>query len=170
MGAVTVLAAPYTEAPHVLRTYADQLSGRVSVDPTNPVDLGTVELLDRAWLVPFNSGAALIEAEAPADASFVKAFNTNFAGPLYGGAVDGSPLDAFVAGDDPDGEGCSHGVGVRRRPARDRHRAAAPLGSRGCDLLGLLVLRPVRPGVNLDAPRALCLRLGDPEGENPVGQ
>jgi 8-hydroxy-5-deazaflavin:NADPH oxidoreductase len=27
-------------------------------------------------------------------------FNTNFAGPLYAGVVDGSPLDAFVAGDD----------------------------------------------------------------------
>jgi predicted dinucleotide-binding enzyme len=100
LGAVAVLAVPYTEAPHVVRTYADQLSGVVIVDPTNPVDLGTVELLDRAWLGPFNSGAELIEAEAPADASFVKAFNTNFAGPLYAGAVDGSPLDAFVAGDD----------------------------------------------------------------------
>ena len=99
-GAVAVLAVPYTEAPHVVRTYADQLSGMVIVDPTNPVDLGTVELLDRAWLGPFNSGGELIEAEAPSDASFVKAFNTNFAGPLYAGAVDGSPLDAFVAGDD----------------------------------------------------------------------
>jgi 8-hydroxy-5-deazaflavin:NADPH oxidoreductase len=70
------------------------------VDPTNPVDFGTVELLDRAWLGPFSSGGELIEAAAPDDASLVKAFNTNFAGPLYAGAVDGSPLDAFVAGDD----------------------------------------------------------------------
>jgi hypothetical protein len=30
----------------------------------------------------------------------VKAFNTNFAGPLLAGAVDGEPLDVFVAGDD----------------------------------------------------------------------
>jgi predicted dinucleotide-binding enzyme len=51
-------------------------------------------------LGPFSSGGELIEAAAPDDASLVKAFNTNFAGPLYAGAVDGSPLDAFVAGDD----------------------------------------------------------------------
>lgn len=67
---------------------------------TNPVDLGSVELLDRAWLGPFNSGAELIEAEALDDARFVKAFNTTFAGALCAGALDGSPLDAFVAGDD----------------------------------------------------------------------
>src|SRR6201996_1020846 len=99
-GHVAALAVPYTEAPHVVRTYADELSGMVIVDPTNPVDLGTVELLDRAWLGPFSSGGELVEAEAPDDAPFVKAFNTNFSGPLYAGALDGSPLDVFVAGDD----------------------------------------------------------------------
>jgi hypothetical protein len=99
-GDLAVLAVPYTEAPHVVREYADQLGGIVIVDPTNPVDFGTVDWLDRAWLGPFGSGAQLIEAEAPDDAGFVKAFNTNFAGPLLAGQIDGVPLDAFVAGDD----------------------------------------------------------------------
>jgi predicted dinucleotide-binding enzyme len=99
-GDVVVLAVPYTEAPHVVREYTDQLSGIVIVDPTNPVDFGTVELLDQAWIGSFGSGGQLIEAEAPADSAVVKAFNTNFAGPLFAGQVDGQPLDVFVAGDD----------------------------------------------------------------------
>jgi predicted dinucleotide-binding enzyme len=101
-GQVAVLGVPYTEAPHVVREYADQLSGKVIVDPTNPVDFGALELLDRAWLGPFPSGAQLIAAEAPPGAGVVKAFNTNFAGPLLAGQVNGQPLDVFVAGDDPD--------------------------------------------------------------------
>jgi predicted dinucleotide-binding enzyme len=101
-GEVVVLAVPYSEAPHVVREYADQLSGTVIVDPTNPVDFGTVEMLDRAWLGPFASGGQLIEAEAPDGAALVKAFNTNFAGPLLAGEVDGEPLDVFIAGDDPE--------------------------------------------------------------------
>src|SRR6202000_1914299 len=76
------------------------LWGTHIVHPTNRVALGTVELLDRAWLGPFRSGGELIEAEAPDDALFVKAFNTNFAGPLYDGPVNASPRDVFVAGDD----------------------------------------------------------------------
>jgi hypothetical protein len=99
-GDIVVLAVPYTEAPHVVREYADQLSGRVIVDPTNPVDFSVVEPLDSDWIGPFASAGQLIAAEAPDDAAFVKAFNTNFAGPLLAGMVDGQPLDVFVAGDD----------------------------------------------------------------------
>jgi hypothetical protein len=99
-GDLVVLAVPYTEAPHVVREHSAQLGGTVIIDPTNPVDLGSVELLDRAWLGPFSSGAQLIEAEAPDDAAFVKAFNTNFAGPLLAGHVEGQPLDVFIAGDE----------------------------------------------------------------------
>ena len=99
-GDLVVLAVRYTEAPHVVRQYSDQLNGKVIVDPTNPVDFSIVEPLDGDWLGTFRSGGELIEAETPAEAAFVKAFNTNFAGPLYAGTLDGSPLDAFVAGDD----------------------------------------------------------------------
>jgi predicted dinucleotide-binding enzyme len=97
---IVVLAVPYTEAPHVVREYADQLSGTVIVDPTNPVDFSVVEPLDNDWIGPFGSGGQLIAAEAPDGAAFVKAFNTNFAGPLLAGQVGGQPLDVFVAGDD----------------------------------------------------------------------
>jgi 8-hydroxy-5-deazaflavin:NADPH oxidoreductase len=97
---VVVIAVPYTEAPHVVRQHAGQLRGTVIVDPTNPVDFSTVEPLDRDWIGPFGSGAQLIAAEAPDGAAFVKAFNTNFAGPLLAGQIGGEPLDVFVAGDD----------------------------------------------------------------------
>jgi 8-hydroxy-5-deazaflavin:NADPH oxidoreductase len=98
-GDVVVLAVPYTEAPHV-REYSEQLGGRIVIDPTNPVDFSLVEPLDGAWIEPFQSGGQLIAAETPDDAAFVKAFNTNFAGPLLAGQVGGEPLDVFIAGDD----------------------------------------------------------------------
>jgi predicted dinucleotide-binding enzyme len=97
---VAVLAVPYTEAPHVVRQYARQLGGTVIVDPTNPVDFSTVERLDLEWIGPFGSGGQLIAAEAPDGAALVKAFNTNFAGPLMAGEVGGQQLDVFAAGDD----------------------------------------------------------------------
>jgi hypothetical protein len=103
-GDVVVLAVPYTEAPHVVREYEDQLDGKVIVDPTNPVDFGIVERLDSAWIGSFGSGGELIAAEAPDGAAFVKAFNTTFAGPLLAGEVAGHPLDVFVAGDDEAGK------------------------------------------------------------------
>jgi 8-hydroxy-5-deazaflavin:NADPH oxidoreductase len=65
-GDLVALAVPYTEAPHVVRQYSDQLNGTVIVDPTNPVDFSIVEPLDGDWLGSFRSGSELIEAEAPA--------------------------------------------------------------------------------------------------------
>ncbi len=98
-GDVVVLAVPYTQAPHAVRQHADALDGRVVVDITNPVDLGVLEPLDTA---PFGSGAEVIADVAPDGARVVKAFNTTFAGTLLAGAVDGRPLDVFLAGDDED--------------------------------------------------------------------
>ena len=100
-GDLVLLAVPYTEAPHVVREYADQLAGATIVDLTNPVDFSIVEPLNREWIGDFGSGGELIAAEAPEHAGFVKAFNTNFAGPLLAGQVAGVPLDVFIAGDDP---------------------------------------------------------------------
>ncbi|HEX7299057.1 MAG TPA: NAD(P)-binding domain-containing protein [Solirubrobacteraceae bacterium] len=99
-GDVTVLAVPYTEAPHIVRELADQLDGTVIVDVTNPVDISAFEPLSGAWVEPFNSGAEVIAAEAPDPSKVVKAFNTTFAGTLLTGAVAGQPLDVFIAGDD----------------------------------------------------------------------
>ncbi len=101
-GDIVVLAVPYSEAPNVVREYSEQLGGRIVIDPTNPVDFSLVEPLDGAWIEPFRSGGQLIAAETPDDAAFVKAFNTNFAGPLLAGQAGGEPLDVFIAGDDPE--------------------------------------------------------------------
>ena len=61
-GELVVLAVPYTEAPHVVREFSDQLAGTTIVDPTNPVDFSVVERLDNAWIGDFGSGGRLIAA------------------------------------------------------------------------------------------------------------
>jgi predicted dinucleotide-binding enzyme len=82
-----------------VRQHADRLPGRVLVDVTNPVDISVLEPLD---VSPFRSGAEVIADVAPDGTRLVKAFNTTFAGTLLAGAVDGRPLDVFLAGDDDD--------------------------------------------------------------------
>jgi predicted dinucleotide-binding enzyme len=116
-GDVVVLAVPYTEAPHVVREYSEQLGGRIVIDPTNPVDFSLVEPLDAAWIAPFQSGGQLIAAETPDDAAFVKAFNTNFAGPLLAGQCSGVSA-------------CSRRRGCSRAP-RARTRGRTPLAWSG---------------------------------------
>jgi predicted dinucleotide-binding enzyme len=98
-GDIVVLAVPYTQAPHAVRSHAGELAGTVLVDLTNPVDLSVLEPLDVA---PFRSGAEVIADVAPKEARVVKAFNTVLAGPLVAGSVAGVPLDVFVAGEDDD--------------------------------------------------------------------
>jgi predicted dinucleotide-binding enzyme len=99
-GDVTVLAVPYTEAPHAVRSHADELDGAVVVDVTNPVDISVLEPLRGDYVEPFSSGAEVIAAAVPEGVSVVKAFNTTFAGTLMAGNVAGQPLDVFLAGDD----------------------------------------------------------------------
>jgi 8-hydroxy-5-deazaflavin:NADPH oxidoreductase len=99
-GDVVILAVPYAAAADIVRTYGDQLDGKVVVDITNPVDLNTFEPLQVE-----GSGAQQIAAAAPGGARVVKAFNTTFAGTLVEGAVSGQPLDVFIAGDDEGAKG-----------------------------------------------------------------
>jgi 8-hydroxy-5-deazaflavin:NADPH oxidoreductase len=99
-GDITVLAVPYTEAPHAVRSHAGELDGTVVVDVTNPVDISVLEPLRGDYVEPFSSGAEVIATEVPEGVSVVKAFNTTFAGTLMAGSVAGQPLDVFVAGDD----------------------------------------------------------------------
>ncbi|HET9104459.1 MAG TPA: NADPH-dependent F420 reductase [Solirubrobacteraceae bacterium] len=96
-GDVVVLAIPYTAIDDVVGAYGDQLSGKVVVDITNPVDFSSFTPLT----VPAGSAAAEIAGKAPG-ARVVKAFNTTFAGTLVGGEVAGQPLDVFLASDDED--------------------------------------------------------------------
>jgi predicted dinucleotide-binding enzyme len=94
---VVVLAVPYGALDDVVRRYGDQLSGKVVVDITNPVDFSSFTPL----MLEAGSAAAEIAQKAPG-AKVVKAFNTTFAGTLVTGAVDETPLDVFLASDDED--------------------------------------------------------------------
>lgn len=96
-GDVVVLAVPYEAAGLVVRRYGDDLSGKVVVDITNPVDWQT---FDGFVTPPDSSAAEEIQKAAPEGARVVKAFNTTFAGTLVEGEVAGQPLDVYVAGDD----------------------------------------------------------------------
>ena len=96
-GEVLVLAIPYTAIDDVVGAYGDQLSGKVVVDITNPVDFSSFTPLT----VKAGSAAAEIAGKA-SGARVVKAFNTTFAGTLVGGEVAGQPLDVFLASDDED--------------------------------------------------------------------
>jgi hypothetical protein len=94
---VVVLAVYYPDAQAAVEQYGDDLSGKVVVDITNPVN----ETFD-GLVTPPDSSAAQELAGAAAGARVVKAFNTTFAGTLLEGRVAGEPLDVFIAGDDED--------------------------------------------------------------------
>ncbi len=96
-GEVVVLAVPDDAAVPLVQQYGEELSGKVVVDITNPVDFQTFEGLVTP---PESSAAEEIAKAAPEGARVVKAFNTTFAGTLIEGRVAGQPLDVFIAGDD----------------------------------------------------------------------
>ncbi len=101
-GDVVVLAVPYPAAAPLVEQYGDQLSGKVVVDITNPINTETFDGL----VTPADSSAAQeIAKTAPAGARVVKAFNTTFAGTLVEGQVKDQSLDVFIAGDDAAAKG-----------------------------------------------------------------
>lgn len=89
-----VLATPYEGSKEVARGWADQLAGKTVVDICNPVDFSTFDGL----VTPEGKSAADEIAAAAPGARVVKAFNTTFASRL----ANSTPLDVFIAGDDPD--------------------------------------------------------------------
>jgi predicted dinucleotide-binding enzyme len=99
-GDVVVLAVPYGAVADVLDAYPGAFDGKVLVDVTNPVDLGTFDDL----VVPADSSAARLLQDAVPGAKVVKAFNTNFGGTLASGEMGGVPATVpttvLVAGDD----------------------------------------------------------------------
>lgn len=97
VGDVVVLAVPYEAARSLVQQYGEELSGKVVVDITNPVNW---ETFDDLVTPPDSSAAEEIQKAAPAGTRVVKAFNTTFAGTLVEGQVAGQPLDVFIAGDD----------------------------------------------------------------------
>jgi NADPH-dependent F420 reductase len=96
-GEVVVLAVYYPDARDAVQQYGDQLSGKVVVDISNPLN----ETFDALVVPPDGSATQELAALAPG-ARFVKAFNTTFANTLTGGEVAGHKLDVLIAGDDED--------------------------------------------------------------------
>ena len=99
-GEVVVLAVYYPDARAATDQYADQLTGKVVVDITNPLN-ATFDAL----VVPPDGSATQELATLAEGARWVKAFNTTFATPLRSGQVGGQRLDVFIAGDDQDAKG-----------------------------------------------------------------
>lgn len=94
---VIVLAVPWDAVESIADAIRPVVNGKVIVDVTNPARPD--------WSGPLfagaDSGAERLAAWLP-DARIVKAFNTVFAGNLGGTPLDGTALDGFVAGNDPE--------------------------------------------------------------------
>ncbi|MFE0243472.1 NADPH-dependent F420 reductase [[Kitasatospora] papulosa] len=99
-GDIVVLAVPYPAVADVLTRRADELSGKIVVDITNPLDFETFDSL----VVPADSSAAAELAAALPRSRVLKAFNTTFAATLLSGVVGEAelPTTVLIAGDDAD--------------------------------------------------------------------
>jgi predicted dinucleotide-binding enzyme len=95
-GDVIVLATTFETALTIAEKHADELSGKVVIDVTNPVKGSDVE---RVVTPPESSAAEEIAKRVPR-AIVVKAFNTTFGATLLDGEVAGQQLDVFLAADD----------------------------------------------------------------------
>src|ERR1700686_1218791 len=95
-GDIVILAVPYSAVLDVVKQYGEELAGKILVDITNPV------ASDHTSFVTLGDsfGAQEIAKAAPADVKVVKALNSQFSHVLAAGAVEGHPLDVFIAGDD----------------------------------------------------------------------
>jgi NADPH-dependent F420 reductase len=96
-GEVVVFAVYYPGTKDAVRQYADQLSGKVVVDISNPLDTQTWDSLATP---PGTSSAEETQQLVPQGTPVVKAFNTTFAGTLVDGQVGEQQLDVLIAGDD----------------------------------------------------------------------
>lgn len=94
-GDIVVLAVPYAAVPQVITQYGAQLSGKIVVDITNPVDF---ESFSR--IVPAAGSAGQELAAALPSAKVVKAFNTNFAATLVDSSIGDDTTTVLIAGDD----------------------------------------------------------------------
>jgi 8-hydroxy-5-deazaflavin:NADPH oxidoreductase len=130
-GEVVVLAVYYPDAHRAVEQYGDQLSGRIVVDITNPVN----DTFD-GLVVPADSSATQELSQLAPEARWVKAFNTTFAGTVSAGGVAGQPLDVLIAGDDDDAKAA---VGTLVRDGGLNPIDAGPLRrARELEALGLL--------------------------------
>ena len=105
-GDVVILAVPYPAIDQVLADRADQLSGKVVVDITNPLNFETFDSLT----VPADASAAAEIASALPASRVIKAFNTTFAATLASGTVGELPTTVLIAGDDADAKSTLAGI------------------------------------------------------------
>jgi 8-hydroxy-5-deazaflavin:NADPH oxidoreductase len=105
-GDVVVPAVWYHALGDVIGRYGDQLSGKVVVDITNPIDFETFDSL----VVPADASAAAEIAAALPESRVLKAFNTTFAGTLAAGTVGSLPTTVLIAGDDTDAKSTLAGI------------------------------------------------------------
>jgi 8-hydroxy-5-deazaflavin:NADPH oxidoreductase len=91
---VVVLAVPHGAVEGIVAELGDALNGSVVVDATNPLNDTFTDLVTVG-----TSAAEQLQARVPG-AAVVKAFNTLLASRHAAPTEDGTPLDAFIAGDD----------------------------------------------------------------------
>ena len=97
-GDLVILAVPYPALRDIVTSYGAQLSGKVVVDITNPLNFETFDSLT----VSADSSATAEIAEALPASRVLKAFNTTFAGTLAAGTVGPLTTTVLIAGDDTD--------------------------------------------------------------------
>lgn len=78
LGEVVVLAVPYSAVAAIINQYQDELSGKIVIDITNPVNFDSFDDL----VVPADSSAAAVIAKSLPNSRVVKGFNTTFAATL----------------------------------------------------------------------------------------
>jgi predicted dinucleotide-binding enzyme len=99
-GDVVIFAVPYHAVSDIIATYGDQLSGKVVVDITNPVNFETFDSL----VVPVGSSAAAEIAARLPDSTVLKAFNTTLASTLASKKIGAQQTTVLIAGDDAAGK------------------------------------------------------------------
>ncbi len=95
LGDIVVLAVPYGAVDSILEAHKAELSGKVIIDITNPIDFSTMD----SMVVPADSSAAAeIQKKVP-EAKVVKGFNTTFAATLVSGKVGDNVTTVLLASD-----------------------------------------------------------------------
>jgi predicted dinucleotide-binding enzyme len=92
---IVVLAIRFPATLELAAAHRDKLANRIVVDICTPLD----DTYEHLALPATDSGAEQLEQVIP-QSRIVKAFNTNLGVTLPGGAIEGQPLDTFVASDD----------------------------------------------------------------------
>ncbi|MDT0157673.1 NAD(P)-binding domain-containing protein [Microbacterium sp. ARD32] len=95
-GDLVVLAVPYGAYEGILEHYRDQLSEKVVIDISNPIDFSTY---DRLRSPADSSTAAELAKLLPEGAAVVKAFNVNLGDTLVSGTNGTTRTTVLYAGD-----------------------------------------------------------------------